>query len=104
LDPHWLSATGALDESVPWWATPGPLNERATGGLQLDVEPRRALVYVDGWFVGAVDAFSGYYHHLDLPAGAHRVELLAPGYDPLLVEVAVSPDRTTTYHGALNRR
>jgi hypothetical protein len=103
-DPYWLWAASGLDESVPSLTAPGPLSERATGGLQLDVEPRRALVYVDGRFVGAVDAFSGYYHHLDLPAGVHRVELLAPGYDPLLVDVAVSPDRTTTYQGALNRR
>jgi len=74
------------------------------GGLQLDVEPRRARVYVDGWFVGVVDEFSGYYHHLDLAAGPHRIELIASDYDPLLVEVAVSPGGTTTYRGSLNRR
>jgi hypothetical protein len=74
------------------------------GGLQLDVEPRRALVYVDGWFVGVVDQFSGYYHHLELTPSSHRIELVAPGYDPLIVGVIVTPGQTTTYRGALNRR
>ena len=82
-----------------------PPNDSApTGGLQLDVEPRRALVYVDGWLVGVVDQFSGYYQHLDLPARSHRIEFVAPDYDPLTVAVMVTPGRTTTYRGALNRR
>jgi hypothetical protein len=74
------------------------------GGVQLDVEPRRAAVAVDGVYVGSVDQFSGYYSHLDLPPGPHRLDIVAAGYDPLVVEVVVSPGRTTTYRGSLNRR
>ena len=81
-----------------------PTDPGFTGGLQLDVEPRRAAVFVDGSYVGLVHEFSGYYHHLDLAAGPHRIELVAADYDPLLVEVVVSPSRTTTYRGSLNRR
>jgi hypothetical protein len=83
---------------------PGEDNRRPTGGLQIDVEPRRALVYVDGRPVGIVEAFSGYYRHLDLVAGPHIIELLADGYEPLSAEVLVTPGRTTTYRGTLNRR
>jgi hypothetical protein len=93
---------GSLDEAFP----PAALRStdlRPTGGLQLDVEPRRALVYVDGWFVGVVDDFSGYYRHLDLAAGPHRIDLVASDYDPLFMTVVVSPGRTTTYRGSLNR-
>jgi hypothetical protein len=104
FDPCWLWAPSEVDETcLPPAALP-PGDERPTGGLQLDVEPRRALVYVDGWFVGLVDAFSGYYHHLDLPAGSHRVEFVASEYDPLMVNVTVSPDATATFRGSLNRR
>jgi len=84
-------------------APPSADDGRPRGGLQLDVDPRRALVYVDGWFVGIVDSFSGYYHHLDLAAGRHQIELVASDYEPLVVEVVVSPSRTTTYRGSLNR-
>ena len=83
---------------------PGDEIERPIGGLQIDVEPRRALVYVDGRHAGTVEAFSGYYRHLELAAGPHIIELLADGYEPLSAEVLVTPGRTTTYRGTLNRR
>ena len=100
--PSWWAPIGA-GEMAPLPAAP-PFNDvRPTGGLQIDVDPRRALVYVDGWFVGIVESFSGYYNHLDLPAGPHQVELVAPEYEPLLLDVVVTPGRTTTYRGSLNR-
>ena len=89
---------GALDD--PRVST---LEQGLSGGLQLDIEPRRALVYVDGWYVGVVDQFSGYYHHLDLAAGSHTIEILATDYDPLAFDIAIVPGRTTTYRGSLQR-
>jgi hypothetical protein len=103
FDPCW-GAPSSFDQGFRSPAALPPTDSQPTGGLQLDVEPRRALVYVDGSFVGVVDEFSGYYHHLDLPAGPHRIDLVASDYDPLLVEVMVSPGRTTTHRGWLNRR
>jgi hypothetical protein len=103
FDPYWLWAPNSVDQDflpqAPLQASEG----RPIGGLQLDVEPRRALVYVDGSYVGSVDDFSGYYHHLDLPAGPHAIELVADAYEPLLVDVMVTPGRTTTYRQSLNR-
>ena len=107
FDPYWLWAPDAFafdDAFFPAAAPPPPDANWPVGGLQLDVEPRKALVYVDGWFVGIVDTFSGYYHHLDLPAGPHRFEFLAADYDPLFVDVIVPPGKTETYRGWLNRR
>ena len=103
FDPNWWAPN---DFSQAYFAPVvlPPSDSWPTGGLQLDVEPRRALVYVDGQLVGVVDEFSGYYHHLDLAAGPHRIDLVASDYDPLLVAVVVSPGRTTTYRGWLNRR
>lgn len=107
-------AWGSLGFDVfwPWYTMPPagiyqlPLPPREgapVGGLQLDVEPRRAQVYVDGSYAGLVDEFSGYYHHLDLPAGPHVIEIFEPGYQPLTLEMVVSPGRTTTYRGTLTR-
>jgi hypothetical protein len=79
------------------------LEQGLSGGLQLDIEPRRALVYVDGWYVGVVDQFSGYYRHLEIAAGSHTIEILATDYEPLAFDVAISPGRTTTYRGSLQR-
>jgi hypothetical protein len=74
---------------------------RAMGGLQLALEPRRAQVFVDGLFAGLVDDFAGYYRHLRLPAGNHRIEVIASGYLPLIFDVTVIPDRTITYRQSL---
>ena len=103
FDPYWW-APSSVDQAFIAPPALTASDSGSTGGLQLDVEPRRALVYVDGWFVGVVDEFSGYYHHLDLGAGPHRIDLVASDYDPLFVAVVVSPGRTTTYRGWLNRR
>jgi len=104
FDPYWWLAPDVVDDtfaaSPPSMPPPGP---RPTGGLQLDVEPRRAIVYLDGIFVGTVDQFKGYFQHLETTAGYHLVEFVAIDYDPLITGVTVSPDRTTTYRASLNR-
>ena len=103
IAPLWLWAPGDVDQAfVP---EPAPFSgENEPGGLQLDVEPRRALVYADGWYVGVVNDFRGYYQHLEIGAGSHVIEIVAPDYDPLIIRVTVSPGRTTTYRGSLTGR
>jgi len=107
-------AWGSLgfDTLWPWYTLPPsgtyqralpPREGTPVGGLQLDVDPRRAQVYVDGSFVGLVDEFSGYFHHLDLPAGSHLIEIFESGFQPLILEMVVPPGRTTTYRGWLTR-
>jgi hypothetical protein len=77
--------------------------EAPEGGLQLAVEPRRAAVYVDGMQVGTVDDFDGYYHHLSLTSGPHRIVILLDGYEPLSIDTVITPGRTSTYRGSLMR-
>jgi PEGA domain-containing protein len=102
FDPYWWWDPGTADAAPPVenFQEAGP---RPTGGLQLDVDPRRALVYVDGRFAGTVDDFSGYFKHLEIPAGTHIIEFVAPNYEPLLAELLVAPGRTTTFRMSLNR-
>jgi len=78
-----------------------PAPARPMGGLQLALEPRSAQVFVDGQYAGVVDDFAGYYRHLPLPAGNHRIEVIASGYLPLVFDVTVIPDRTITYRQTL---
>jgi len=78
-----------------------PVQARPMGGVQLALEPRRAQVFVDGLYAGLVDDFAGYYRHLPVPAGIHRIEVFASGYLPLIFDVTVVPDRTITYRQSL---
>ena len=73
------------------------------GGVQLDVQPWRAEVYVDGAYAGVVEDFRGYYNHLELTPGPHALTIVAPDYHPLTLELIVLPGRTITHRATLNR-
>jgi hypothetical protein len=76
---------------------------RDTGSLRLKIKPREAQVYVDGYLVGEVDSFDGAFQKLGIEAGAHRVELKADGYEPLQLDVLITPGETVTYKGDMKR-
>lgn len=75
-----------------------------TGELRLQVRPRDAEVYVDGYYAGRVDDFDGVFQSLTLEEGGYRIEIVAPGFEPLVFDVRVFPGRTVTYRGDLLRR
>jgi hypothetical protein len=103
FDAYWWLAPDVGDESMVPPATIAPPGPFLTGGVQLDLEPRRALVYVDGVLAGTVDQFSGYYQHLETTAGWHIIYVATPDYMPLTISVTVVPNQTTTYRATLNR-
>ena len=74
-----------------------------TGNLRLKIKPREAQVYVDGYFVGVVDSFDGSFQRLSLDGGTHKVEIKADGYEPLQLDVVITPGETVTYKGDLTR-
>jgi hypothetical protein len=73
------------------------------GGLKLKVAPADAEVYVDGYYVGRVDDYNGVFQRLELPVGAHRVELRAKGFQAISFEVTIEPRDTISYHGEMQR-
>lgn len=73
------------------------------GAIRIKVKPRDASVYADGYYVGHVDDFDGVLQKLHLSAGPHRLEIRAPKYEPLAVDVRIDPDRTITYHGEMKK-
>jgi PEGA domain len=73
------------------------------GVLHFKVKPRKAEVYIDGTLVGNATDFEGLFHKLKLDPGVHRVELRAPGYAPLLVNVRIQPGQSVTYRGELEK-
>ena len=73
------------------------------GGVRLDVEPRDAAVYVDGYYAGIVDDFDGAWQRIALEPGPHRFEVVAPGLETLTFEVNVRPDQTVHYRGDMLR-
>jgi hypothetical protein len=82
---------------------PGRGGYHRYGSVKLDVKPRNAEVYVDGYYMGQVRDFNGLGHHLDVDAGEHKIEIRAPGYQPLDLTLRVMPGRTVNYRGDLRR-
>jgi hypothetical protein len=71
------------------------------GDIRLQVGPRFAAVYVDGYYAGIVDDFDGVFQRLTVEAGRHEIEITAPGYESRFYEVYVDPTRTVDLHGDL---
>jgi hypothetical protein len=101
---------GAFDPFAVDFGYAGPLVGTTTtptkdekGVLHLSVQPHDAEVYVDGGLVGKANQFEGVFHKLRLEAGVHRVELRAPGYAPLVVNVRIQAGESMTYRGALEK-
>jgi len=72
------------------------VDEPRLGFLRLRVRPRTADVFVDGAFAGVVDDFGGSSERM-LPAGTHRIEISAPGFEPLTFDVRVPENDTLTF-------
>ena len=47
---------------------------------RLEVKPRDAQVYLDGYFVGIVDQFDGMFQRLDVPTGEHDLVVYLKGF------------------------
>jgi len=52
----------------------------ASSDLRVQVTPRTAEVYVDGYLVGTVDDFDGTFQRVHMPLGEHEVSVYLPGY------------------------
>lgn len=75
----------------------------APGGyLRLQIEPATAEVYVDGYYVGIADDFA-LLRGAALEAGPHRVEIRAPGFEAVGVDVRILSNQTVTYRAVLQR-
>ncbi len=84
------------------YVVPRPYDTRIYyGDVRLEVRPRDAAVYVDGYYAGIVDDFDGVFQRLTLEAGPHQIEVDAPGLEPQLFEVYVDPARSVTIHADL---
>jgi hypothetical protein len=92
-DPFWYGYGYGYPYVVPSGAV--------TGGLRLEVAPKTAEVFVDGYYAGVVDDFDGHFRHLNLTPGAHQIEVRAPGFQPLTFNTYIQADHTTDYKATM---
>lgn len=73
----------------------------AWSSARIEVKPRDAQVYVDGYFVGVVDEFDGVFQRLDLPTGEHEIAIYMPGYHTYRERTLFRPGQSYHYKAVL---
>jgi hypothetical protein len=59
--------------------------------LRIQVSPRQAEVYVDGYYVGIVDSFDGTFQRLDVTPGEHVLEIFLEGHRSIRENMRFAP-------------
>jgi hypothetical protein len=94
----------------PWWWGPYPLydwgygfRDVLTSSVRLEVTPREAEVYVDGYAAGRVDDFDGIFQRLRLRPGAHEIVIYLDGYRTVRQNLYLNPGSDQKVRYALER-
>jgi len=98
----------ALQRGYPWGSPWGPwppygygygVRDVETSSLRLDISPKDAEVFVDGYLAGRVDDFDGIFQRLRLEPGAHQLTIYLEGYRTIRQDLYLSPnsDQKVTY-------
>jgi PEGA domain len=74
---------------------------RSWASARLEMKPRDAQVFLDGYFVGNVDQFDGVFQRLDLPTGEHEIEVYMKGYRTYRQRTLFRPGETYHFKGIL---
>jgi hypothetical protein len=69
----------------------GYLRDALTTSVRLEVTPREAEVFVDGYLAGVVDDFDGIFQRLRLPPGPHELVIYLDGYRTIRESLYLSP-------------
>jgi len=96
--PYPVPVYGYAAPSAPVMVGP---NSMTYGGVALEITPGDASVYVDGEYAGLVQDFDGTRQTLTLVNGRHRVDVSAPGYQPMSFDVDVYPGQIVPFRGDL---
>ena len=73
------------------------------GSARIQVTPKNAEVYVDGYLVGTVDDFDGFLQRLDVPPGEHELTFYLDGYQTFRQKVLFRPGATLKIGHAMER-
>jgi hypothetical protein len=72
----------------------GYRNYEPEASVRLEVKPKDAEVYVDGYYAGVVDDFDGTFQRLRVEPGEHEIELWFDGYKTVRQKVYLPQDKT----------
>ena len=71
--------------------------------VHLDVTPKDAQVYVDGYYAGIVDDFDSVFQRLRVEPGQHEITIYNEGYRAIHQRVYLTRDRTFNIKQAMDK-
>lgn len=71
--------------------------------LRVQVTPKEASVYVDGYFAGKVDEFDGTFERLHVAPGGHEIVIYLEGFHSLKQQLYLHPNATRRIEGSLEK-
>ena len=74
-----------------------------TTAVRLQVTPREAEVFVDGYSAGVVDNFDGVFQRLRVQPGGHEIAIYLDGYRTFRQNIHLSPGSSQTIRHELER-
>jgi len=92
--PYYGYAPGPYPYAYPYYYD-------GSASLRVQVSPRQAEVYVDGYYAGVVDNFDGTFQRLDIQPGQHDVQLYLPGHRLMERHLYLQPGKTTSLKYAM---
>ena len=92
--------------AYPWYGYPyGPYGGGYyfdnSGEIRLQVTPKQAQVFVDGYLAGNVDDFDGMFQRLHVQPGNHELTLYLEGYQTVRQDIALSPNQNVKIQYAM---
>jgi hypothetical protein len=79
-------------------------SQQNSGGVSFEITPENAELFVDGARIGTVGQFTPQSQPLGLSAGRHRLEIRAPGYQPLNIDADIVSGQVIPYQGTMRRQ
>jgi hypothetical protein len=73
--------------SVTMFKSAGATAPEVTATLKLEVQPKRAAVFLDDKFVGHSGEFGGKFRSMLVSPGKHRIKIELPGYQTFETEI-----------------
>jgi hypothetical protein len=80
---------GIQSVKVSMQLIPGAKEPDVTSEVKLNVQPKRAAVFLDGNYVGHVKELGGKFHSLLVSPGKHTIKIELPGYRTFETQIEV---------------
>lgn len=75
----------------------------AESAVRIEVVPREAKVFVDGYYAGVVDDFDGTFQRLRVQPGKHEILVYLEGYRSIRQTMYLAPDSTYKIRGEMTK-